>query len=167
MESVRKELELLYDQCGDQFYHCALAVTRSGAAAEDAVHNAFQRALQLTYTPVNLKAYIFRSVRNAAIDLLRKESRTVALTTEMIFELPALQITTLERREFLEDFANALNILSSDEQETVVQHLVAHLTFQEIADVRGRPLGTVTSWYRRGLEKLKHQLKNEHGSLRA
>ena len=34
-------------------------------------------------------------------------------------------------------------------------------TFQEIADLRGVPLPTATSWYRRGLAKLKALLAKE------
>ena len=49
--------------------------------------------------------------------------------------------------------------LSDDERETIVQHLYADLTFQEIADLRERPIGTIASWYRRGIEKLKGLLE--------
>ena len=165
MMSIEDQLENLYDQCGDQFYHCALAVTRCPAAAEDAVHNAIRSAFRLTQTPANLRAYLFRSIRNAAIDLIRKESRMEPLSLEMIFEIPAEQTNTIHHQEFLEDFTKELSELSADERETIVQHLVAHLSFQEIADVRGRPMGTVTSWYRRGLEKLKQKLKHEYGTF--
>ncbi len=104
MESIRNELETLYDQCGTQFYHCALAVTHCGALAEDAVHNAFRSAFQLTHAPENLKAYVYRIVRNAAIDLVRKDSRIEPLSAEMFFEIPAPQLAVLQGREFLEDF---------------------------------------------------------------
>lgn len=165
MGSIRDELETLYDQSGLQFYHCALAVTRCAGLAEDAVQDAFQRAFQLKKTPDNLRAYLYRCVRNAAIDIVRKNSRTESLSPDVIFEIPAPQYAALESQEFLRDFAKALNELSSDERETVVQHLASHLTFQEIASLRERPMGTVTSWYRRGIEKLKLQLKCEYGPI--
>jgi RNA polymerase sigma factor (sigma-70 family) len=165
MKSIRDQLESLYDQCGDQFYRCALAVTRCPAAAEDAVHNAIRSAFRLKATPDNLRAYLFRSIRNAAIDLIRKDSRLEPLSAEMIFEIPAKQTNTVHHQEFLEDFTKELDELSSDERETIVQHLVVHLSFQEISDLRGRPMGTVTSWYRRGLKKLKQKLEHEYGTL--
>lgn len=162
MDAISRELEKLYDQCGTQFYHCALSVTQCGAAAEDAVHNAFRNAFRLTKSPDNLKAYLFRSVRNAAIDLVRKDARTEPLSPDMIFDIPASQVDAVQGREFMEDLTKALEVLSKDERETIIQHLVAHLTFQEIATLQDRPMGTVVSWYRRGLEKLKQQLKHEH-----
>lgn len=165
MQSIRDELETLYDQCGLQFYNCALAVTRCGGMAEDAVHNAFQSAFQLKRKPDNFRAYVYRSVRNAAIDLVRNDSRTEPISADMIFEIPAAQSSELESREFLEHLSKALEKLSPDERETIVQHLAAHLTFQEIATLRDRPLGTVTSWYRRGIKNLKLQLQHEYGPV--
>jgi len=49
--------------------------------------------------------------------------------------------------------------LSEDESETIVQHLYGNLTFREIAEIREAPLGTITSWYQRGLEKLRAELE--------
>ncbi len=163
MKSIEDQLERLYDLYGEQFYHSALAVTRSPAMAEDAVHNAFRNAFHLRKQPDNFKAYVFRSIRNAAIDLIRKQTPMIPLTAEMVFEIPAPQMGAVHSKEFLDDFHAALETLSADERETILQHLVAQLSFQEIADLRKRPIGTVTSWYRRGLRKMKQRLEHEYG----
>jgi DNA-directed RNA polymerase specialized sigma24 family protein len=55
--------------------------------------------------------------------------------------------------------------LSSDEREVIVQHLYGELTFQQISQIRGHPLGTVVSWYRRGLDKLRRELETVNGSI--
>ena len=164
METLKEQLEAAYESFGDQFYRCALAVTACGSLAEDAVHNAFAKAMRLPQSPQDIKAYMFRSIRNAAIDLMRKQQRIVPMTAEMIFEIGPDQQSHLDRLEQLEQITHGLAKLSTDERETIVQHLVAHLTFQEIANVRERPLPTITSWYRRGLKKLKQHLHHE-GSL--
>ena len=64
----------IYDDWGRQLYVCALGVTGRRESAEDAVHNAFCRLLNLRSTPENLKAYAFKSVRNAAVDQVRMRS---------------------------------------------------------------------------------------------
>lgn len=160
MENPREALELAYESYGDQFYRCALSVTGCGGLAEDAVHNAFARAMRLSRRPQNIRAYMMRSVRNAAIDVMRQRRRTVPLSAEMIFEISPDQFSHLERVERLERVAQGLSKLSDDERETIMQYLVAQLTLQEIANLRGRPLPTVASWYRRGLNKLKQQLNH-------
>lgn len=164
--AIRDELEVLYNQFGVQLFRCALAVTGCAGLAEDAVQDAFQRVFQIKKTPNNLKAYMYRCVRNAAIDLVRKNSRIEPLSPDVIFEIPAPQFATLHGREFQKDFTNALGELSPDERETVIQHIASELTFQEIASLRNRPMGTVTSWYRRGIEKLKLRLTHEYGPVR-
>jgi RNA polymerase sigma-70 factor (ECF subfamily) len=152
-------MERIYDEYGPQLFTCALAVTGRPELAEDAMHDAFYRGFRLTHFPRNLKAYMFRCVRNAAIDQLRQRSKTSRLSEDYIFDSSAGPSELAEQRQFKHRVAEALLKISEDERETIVQHLYADLTFQEIADLRERPLGTITSWYRRGLAKLREQME--------
>ena len=160
MRALRREMKRIYDQYGAQLFTYALAVTSCPNLAEDAIHEAFCRGFRLTEAPRNLKAYMFRSVRNAAIDQLRQRGRTKSLSSDYIFDSSAGPRELAEERQFKHQVAKALLKLSEDERETIVQHLYADLTFQEIADLRERPIGTVTSWYRRGLAKMKDYVEN-------
>ncbi|MHC4387847.1 MAG: RNA polymerase sigma factor [Planctomycetota bacterium] len=159
MRTLRREMEKVYDQYGRQLFTCALAVTRNPELAEDAIHEAFCRGFRQTAIPRNLKAYMFRSVRNAAIDQIRQRRRTTSLTEDFVFDSTASPGELAEQRQFKHLVAKALLKLSEDERETIVQHLYADLTFQEIADMRQRSIGTVASWYRRGLAKMKDHLE--------
>jgi len=155
MQKLRREMEKVYDQYGGQLFTCALGVTGCSGLAEDAIHEAFCRGFGLTEIPRNLKAYMFRSVRNAAIDQLRRRKRTGAAVENYIFDASPGPVERAARNQLRRRVAEALLKLSEDERETIVQHLYADLTFQEIADIRERPIGTIASWYRRGVEKLK------------
>ena len=152
-------MERVYDQYGSQLFTCALSVTGCSGLAEDAMHEAFCRGFRLTEVPRNLKAYMFRSVRNAAIDQLRRRRKTRTLLQDYIFDSSAGPGQLAEQKQFKRLVADALLKLSKDERETIVQHLYADLTFQEIADMCERSIGTVTSWYRRGLVKMKDHLE--------
>jgi RNA polymerase sigma factor (sigma-70 family) len=152
-------MERIYDQYGSRLFTCALGVTGRSDLAEDAIHEAFCRGIRLTKVPLNLKAYMFRSVRNAAIDQLRRRGRTSSLSEDYVFDSSAGPSELAEQNQLKRHAAEALLKLSEDERETIVQHLYADLTFQEIADMRERSIGTVTSWYRRGLAKMKDYLE--------
>ena len=52
-------------------------------------------------------------------------------------------------------------ILSEDEQRIVTLHVVWDYKHREIAEILGCPTGTVTSKYKRAIEKLKKSLKEE------
>jgi len=152
-------MEFVYDEYGSQLFTCALAVTRCPQLAEDAIHEAFCRGLRLKEIPRNLKAYMFKSVRNAAIDQLRKRKRTTSLAEEYIFDTSAGPGEVAEKKQFARQVAEALLKVTENERETIVQHVYANLTFQEIADMQQRSIGTVTSWYRRGIAKMKKNME--------
>jgi len=160
MRTIRSEMERIYDRYGPQFFTCALAITRCPNLAEDAVHEAFCRGFRLARTPQNIKAYMFRSVRNAAIDQLRPRRRMSSLPEDYIFDSSPDPVEIAEQNQFRRQVAKAMLKLSQDERETIVEHLYGDLTFQEIADIRERPLSTITSWYRRGLTKLKQYMEH-------
>jgi len=159
MKSLRRELEKVYDECGKQLFTCALAVTNDRALAEDTVHEAFSRLFRLEHVPRKMKAYVFRCVRNAAIDTMRRSGRTTSLSADHLFDSSAGPREVAEKNEFQERAARALSTLTETERETIVQHLYADLTFREIAELRDISIGTVTSWYRRGLAKLRTRME--------
>ncbi len=165
MPNPSRELEQLYCQCSRQLFICALAITGSPSGAEDAVHEAFCRMLQSGSQPRELKAYAFRSVRNAAIDQVRCRGATQEPLPDFIFDPHPQPELASEMAEFQQHVAQLFQELGPDERETIVQHLYGELTFQEISTVRKAPLGTVTSWYRRGLDKLRRKVEVADGSL--
>lgn len=97
-----------------------------------------------------MRPYVFRCVRNAAIDDLRRERRR----EDGIFDLPSNTDPALARQLGAE-LQRLLGQLSEDERETIVLKVFDGMTLQEIADLRDAFINTVASRYRRGMEKLK------------
>jgi RNA polymerase sigma-70 factor (ECF subfamily) len=151
-------LDQIYREHRQQLFTCALAVTRCADRAEDAIQEAFCRLYRLDVRPQNVKAYVFRAVRNAALDQLRGNPIPIEAFPEFIFDPRPGPSEAAVGQEFQRRVAAALLGLSADERETIVQHLYASLTFRDIAEIREAPLGTVTSWYQRGLAKLRTEL---------
>ena len=165
MRDLADDVEELYCRCRQQLFTCALSITGSPARAEDAVHEAFCALLRLRQRPDDFKAYAFRAVRNAALSELRRRPIGNSSLSEPIFDQSPSAAQSAEDNEFRSCVAKLLTELSADERETVVQHLYGELTFREIAIVREAPLGTVTSWYRRGIEKLRNRLQVSDGAV--
>jgi RNA polymerase sigma-70 factor, ECF subfamily len=152
-------VEHLYRENRQRLFTCAMAITRRSDLAEDAVQEAFCRLVRTSVEPENMKAYVFRAVRNAAIDQKRKRGPTTGIEPEFIFDPRPNPCETAVAAEFRRRAAEALQELSTDECETIVEHLYGSLSFREIAEIREVPLGTVAAWYRRGLDKLRTQLE--------
>jgi RNA polymerase sigma-70 factor, ECF subfamily len=151
-------LDAFYREHRQALFTCALAVTRSPEQAEDAIQEAFFRLYRLHGSTANGKAYIWRAVRNAAIDQLRRNPRHEDVDGVSILDPSPDPAERAETGEFQRRVAVALADLPENEREAIAMHLYAGLTFREIAEVREVPLGTVTSWYRRGLDVLRERL---------
>jgi RNA polymerase sigma-70 factor (ECF subfamily) len=143
-----EQLRRFYEGNRQELFTYSLAVTRNREAAEDAIQNAFQRLLGRSSLPDDLRPYVFRCVRNAAID----DARRAKVQEGDLFVAPdECAIDSNLRGEL-----NALfDQLSNDERETIVLKVFDGMTFQEIANVREVSINTIASWYRRGMEKLR------------
>src|SRR5688500_1387959 len=65
----------VYQQYRRELFLAAWTVLRDADLAEDAVHSAFAKLTKLTSPPTDPKLFVFRSVRNAAIDVAKARSR--------------------------------------------------------------------------------------------
>jgi RNA polymerase sigma-70 factor (ECF subfamily) len=156
----------------DALYRVARRLTRRPADAEDLVQETYARAFRGTsgFTPgTNLKAWLFRVLRNAFIDGRRRERHTVPIDAEAdpdaALEVPASDGGWLRddaelerlRRVVGEEIEEALRALSEDAR-TVVLLDVEGLTEAEIAQVMGCAPGTVKSRLHRARCALRARL---------
>jgi RNA polymerase sigma-70 factor (ECF subfamily) len=104
-------------------------------------------------------AWILTITRHLALMKLREQERRPTVSEE---ELPlAAPGDEMEQSLDRQMLAAALAVLSDEERQIVILHSVSGLKHREIADLLGLPLSTTLSKYRRALEKLKRELKNE------
>ena len=149
-QTFGEQLRQFYENHRQELYTYSLALTRNREAAEDAIHTAFQRLLRRGSAPTDLRPYVFRCVRNAAMDDHRQDKRR----EDSVFALPN-ETQEGSPTGLCAELEQLLAQLSEDERETIVLKVFDAMTFQEIADVRHVSINTVASWYRRGMEKLK------------
>lgn len=150
-----EHIRACYESHRGELYAYALSLTRSREAAEDAIHSAFRAVLQRPL-PRELKPYIFRCVRNAAIDEQRARGRR-----EQYAELFVIDENRNNGHDpdLQRQLADLMQQLSDDERECIHLKTYSGFTFQEIGELRGVPLNTAASWYRRGLEKLREMMQ--------
>ncbi len=98
------------------------------------------------------KSLLFKIARTKIIDMHRKRKKEKELTED----IPANEINF----ELKIDIENALKKLSFDEREIFYLKEISGLSFKEIAEIMGLPLGTVLSKMYRTLQKLRKILKD-------
>jgi RNA polymerase sigma-70 factor (ECF subfamily) len=110
----------------------------------------------------DFRAWIFRVALNAAKDLQRSawNRRAKLLNGEeiMIVGHEAGPVHQLEDREALQQLRMAILKLRPDEQEVFLLRQNGDLTYEQIAEIRQSPVGTVKTQMRSALHKLRQQL---------
>lgn len=145
------EVRQLYEMHGPALLAYASALLRDPSAAEDVLHQVFLNLLRGRATAMDdPKAYLFRAVRNTALNHIRGQAREVELGENAVW---------LESgdgsRETSMALQSALRQLPAEQREIVVLRTWGQLTFEEAAAVVGVSPNTAASRYRYGIEKLK------------
>lgn len=153
-----KQLESVFLEHQRSLFAAALAITRNKAAAEDCVFDALAAVAALKEAPRNMAAYLFRVVRNKALHNLKQSQRQQAFDEDYLDAEPGNQ----ELETLLGQVKQHIGSLVADEQQVLILKLFEDMTFDEIARIMEASPNTVASWYRRGLEKLKHAMGEEN-----
>ncbi len=106
----------------------------------------------------NIRAYVFQMARNLSIDALRKKENT---KSESLDDFEISSDGSFERFIFDIDLENAMLKLDDIEREIVSLHLNGGLTFFEISKILNLSLTSVYKKYRKGIDFLKDELKEE------
>ena len=127
-------------------YRLALWLLRDKAAAEDVVQDAAERAFRhiATFRGDNACAWVLRIVRNQALETLKKIRPSAALDDDLIDDAP-LADTALFRAEGETVLHAALAALPPTLRECLVMRELEEMSYRDIADVVGVPVGTVMS----------------------
>jgi len=138
----------------------ALYARQWTTAPDDLVQTAFLKLVRLPKPPDHPGAWLYATVRNAAIDAQRRERRRQKYEARRAERTP-LWFEPSELRDGLdaEEATHALAQLTDDVREIVVAHLWGGLTFEQIAAMLGSSASTVYRRYAGGLQQLRAKLE--------
>ncbi len=146
----------LYEKTRRGVYAFLYTYFHNAADTEDAMQSVYlrvKRGIGSYRQGSNGRAWLLQIAKNLAYNELKKRSR----------EIPTDEIEI--RSENYEGSASVREImekvLTEEEQRIVALHVFWEYKHREIAEIMGCPTGTVTSKYKRSVEKLKKYLKEE------
>ena len=165
----------------DQLYGAALRMTRNPTDAEDLVQETFAKAYASfhQFTPgTNLKAWLYRILTNTFINSYRKKQRQPQSSGSEVEDwqlaraeshtstgLRSAETEALDRMPH-SAVTDAMNALAPDFRLAVYLADVEGVSYKEIAEIMGTPIGTVMSRLNRGRNQLRVSLADfarEHG----
>ncbi len=152
----------------DAAFNYARWLTKSDADAEDVVQDATVRALRYFSSLRNddARAWLLTIVRNTWYGRFSKAGRAVQreVLVDMKDQRPDEQLdpeALVIQQQAVERVHRAIEELPADFREVVVLRELEGLSYKEIAEVIGTPIGTVMSRLARGRERLLGVLEPE------
>jgi RNA polymerase sigma-70 factor (ECF subfamily) len=157
----RSAFRALYAKAGPKLYAICLRMMRTRDQADDVYQEAFvkvwERSWQFDPAKGEGLAWLVTLTRHCALDRLRRVPRNHVTIDDVVTHeidvaaasaLPAGLAETQGLRRCLEG-------LRDDYRNAVILAYMNGLTHEELAERLEKPLGTVKSWVKRGLEQLK------------
>jgi RNA polymerase sigma-70 factor (ECF subfamily) len=155
----------LFNQIRDELVSTLQYMLGNSYDAQDAAQDAFLKCWRARDTlgdVQNLRAWIFRVALNAAKDFQRsawnRKSRPLPEDDLMMTAREDDTGQALEDRESLERLREAIGLLRPEEREVFLLRQNGDLTYEQIADIRSAPVGTVKTQMRAALQKLRKVL---------
>ena len=148
---------------------------RDAHAARDLVQEVYTKAFRHRerYDPKRpFTTWIYTIARNSCVDYLRRRVRdplsavapNAPATPPDLDALPDAgqddPFASVEQQDLLEAVRAELRKLPDQRRAAVEMKIVEGLTYREIAEVLGAPLGTVAFWVRESLETVAKRLRH-------
>ena len=125
---------------------------------EDTVQQAFLLLVQQAHSPENPLAWLYRVVRNRALDASRASRRKSRRETAVAHRGEPWFESTAGERFDATAATEALKSLPPQQREIIVARLWGGLSFEEIGQLLGNSASTVYRSYQRGLVALRERL---------
>ena len=125
---------------------------------EDVVQEAFLRLAEQADMPENSLAWLYRVVRNGALNACRAARRRGRHESAAAGAAKAWFDSRHEQLVDAREAEQALTHLPDTQRETVVARLWGGLSFEEIAELTGSSVSTAHRRYQSGIQALRERL---------
>ena len=163
----RAAFRRLYDATAAKLFGFALRILRKDELAEEALQDAFVSIWHAAagYQP-HLAApltWMTTIVRNKALDVLRRQDDAIELDAQqfdadMLLAMQDPAAGPPDRMQMTDEaraLAHCMEALEGRQRQAIGMAFFHDLSHSEVAAQLSLPIGTVKTWIRRGLDKLK------------
>lgn len=157
--------EHLYQHTSAKLYGLVVRIVREEQLARDVLQDGYVKIWNhaADFRPEKASAITWMGsiMRNRAIDVIRRrripvfdgsEREGSAWSQESLLDSPEAKMDLAHQKQAL---GECLGTLSESQRQAIALAYFRGLTHEEMAHFMGKPLGTVKSWLRRGLLRLR------------
>lgn len=153
-------IEELYKKYNKMVYGIAFSILKNKEDSEDIVQTVFQKlyTIDKDKMPKDKEAtWLYAVTKNETLLLLRKKQDTYDI--EKIYNI-ANEDNEINKLIDRESYNQLINKLDSKEKEVVSLKIISNLSFSQISELLGEPVGTVKWRYYKSIYALKIMLSN-------
>jgi RNA polymerase sigma-70 factor (ECF subfamily) len=166
----------LYDAASPKLFGFALRILNKRELAEEALQESFiniwNNAASYQAGLAAPMTWMTTIVRNKAFDLLRRLDDAVEIDADtfdkdVVAALESTDATPIEALQMSGDakaLARCLSRLEGLHRQAIALAFYHELSHSEVAEQMKQPLGTIKTWIRRGLERLRNCLSALEGA---
>lgn len=162
-----RSFEHLYDRHSRVVYSLVLRILRQAASAEEVVQDVFlllwRNAAHYDSARGPFLPWLLAMARNRALDQLRLKGERQRRREDQVDELPPVPVPpgfehSLDEKRRSARVRSLMDSLQPKQKRAIELAYFEGLSHTEIAESMKEPLGTVKSWIRNGLMRLKEGL---------
>ncbi len=154
MKTTKSEqLSQWYEAFGSELVLYARQLIQAGA--EDIVHDAFIKLMNQIRTPSNVRAWLYTTVRNAAITVIRTRKRHKKHDERIKDQKPKWFQAKFETLIDASIAQKAMQKLPPQQREVVVMRIWGQMTLRQIAAITDCSVTTVHSRYKMAIKAMR------------
>jgi RNA polymerase sigma-70 factor (ECF subfamily) len=166
MDDYKDKFSQIYDQYIDKIYRFVYLKVSSQEIAEDLTSRVFLKGWEAFQTQganiVNPSAFLYQIARNIVVDHYREKGRTKIVSADISAQIVDPEMGLQERTILSSEFQEvklAIQNLKQDYQDIIIYHYIDDMKVPEIAQIMGKPAGTIRVMLHRGLSALKKEME--------
>lgn len=160
-----KDIEYWYERYADELFAYGIAFCIDREIVLDAIQDVFLHLYEnqaKIQDPNNVKFYLFTSLKNRIISILRKESQFQELTDEYQFELYAdaqdLALESEEKAQYENLLNQLMSLLTSKQREAIYLYYMQNLSYEDVAKILSITPKSTRKLIYRAIQKMQEGL---------
>ena len=145
----------LYNKCGNLVYKIAFSILKNKENSEEIKQMVFLKIWKINKEILpdkNEASWLYAVTKNEAITFLKKQKNTINIDEIYYISDECDNIFNVEDKE---SYNKIISVLDKKEQEIVSLKVISNLSFRQISQILGEPIGTIQWRY----YKADHTLK--------
>lgn len=151
----------IYNETKTAVYYVILSILKDKSLSEDIMQETYLKALEKIHSfkpKYGFTSWIVTIARNLSINTYNKRKRELSFDPNIDEYIFGREESVSEKQLIIKEM---MEYLDTEHREILIMKILGNMKHREIAEILGKPLGTVTWMYNEAISKLKIKFGKE------